>query len=243
MRVLKSKADDYVSANAELAVSLMVLALLVAVFGFLVFFLGELPYALVGIPLMFFAYALGFFTEKKRMLWMSGLVGESAVTKALSKLSDSYCLINGVVVPPNRGDTDHILVGPNGVFVFESKHYGGVVECEGDSWVRYKVSKRGKKYDFSVGSPSRQVKRNAKVLKDFLLQHSSEVFGVDVPHIWVFGAVVFTNKNVKLVLKNPAVDVVRVEDLVDYVRNKEPVFSLGDESIKRMCEVILKYAS
>jgi len=51
----------------------------------------------------------------------------------LSGLPDSFSLISGVVIPPNRGDTDHIVLGPTGIFVIEDKHYGGEIKCDGDN--------------------------------------------------------------------------------------------------------------
>jgi len=164
------------------------------------------------------------------------------VTKELEKLDDSYYLINGVVVPPNRGDTDHIVIGPNGIFVIESKNYGGEIECDGDSWVRYKIGKRGKRYKLWIGSPSNQVKRNAKVLKDFILEHGNEIFDREIPHIWVHGILVFTNENVSVSIKNQTVDILRIEELSDYIENKTPELELREEEVRKIGRVIMKYS-
>ena len=76
---------------------------------------------------------------------MAGSQSSHLVTEALRNLPDSYSLISGVVIPPNRGDTDHIVLGPNGIFVIEDKHYAGEIKCKGDEWKRHKIGRKGRK--------------------------------------------------------------------------------------------------
>ena len=147
------------------------------------------------------------------------------VCEVLGELDDSYYLINGVVIPPNRGDTDHIVVGPNGIFVLESKNYGGEIECDGDSWVRFKVGGKGKRYELWVGSPSRQV-----------------IFNGEVPHIWVHSLLVFTNENAGISVKNPAVDILRIGELPGYIKNKTSALKLTGEEAQKIGNVIIKYS-
>ncbi len=45
------------------------------------------------------------------------------VVETLTTLDNSYVLINDVVLPDRKGNIDHILVGPNGVFAIETKSY------------------------------------------------------------------------------------------------------------------------
>jgi hypothetical protein len=54
-----------------------------------------------------------------------GLEGEQSVASELSYLSDEFLLLNDVMIPGARGNIDHVLVGPTGVFVFETKNYSG----------------------------------------------------------------------------------------------------------------------
>lgn len=242
MHVLKRGVDRYVSSNIQLNASILFLSLMLFVLAAVLFILNEFPYSTVGIIMLPLAYALGIYAYHRHILWGSGIAGEGIVTKELEKLGDSYYLINGVVIPPNRGDTDHIVIGSNGMFVIESKNYGGEIECDGDTWVRYKTSRKGKRYNISVGSPSRQVKRNSKVLKDFILKHDKEIFRRRTPHIWIQSILVFTNKNVRLSLKNPTVDILGIENLSGYIQNKPSELQLTEEEARKIGEVVLKYS-
>lgn len=50
-----------------------------------------------------------------------GLEGEQSVASELSYLGDEFLLLNDVMLPGARGNIDHVLVGPTGIFVFETK--------------------------------------------------------------------------------------------------------------------------
>jgi hypothetical protein len=242
MQILKRGVDLYIWRNIQLNKSRLLIFTMLFILATMLSIMNRFPYATVGVILIPMAYILGVYTYQKYILWNSGAFGEDLVTRELEKLDNSHYLINGVVIPPNRGDTDHIVIGPTGIFAIESKNYGGEIECDGDSWTRYKVGRKGRRYDLSIGRPSKQVKRNAKVLKDFILKHSDEIFNGEIPHIWVHSIVVFTNENVGLSMKNPTVNVLRVVELSGYIRNKNPELKLGEKEIKRIGEVIIKYS-
>ena len=63
-----------------------------------------------------------------------GWEGEQRVAWELSRLNDEFLLLNDVTLPGVRGNIDHILVGPTGVFVFETKNYSGKYVCYEDRW-------------------------------------------------------------------------------------------------------------
>lgn len=239
MQVFRKKSD-YIWRNIHLKKSQILLFLTLLILAFMLFIINRFPYASVGLLLIPLAYILGIYTYQKYMLWNSGTIGERRIDEELEKLDDSYHMISRIVIPPNRGDTDYIILGHNGIFAIESKHYGGEISCDGDVWNRYKIGRGGGRYKLKIGSPSNQVKRNAKVLKDIILEHKNEIFK-DNPHIWVQGVVVFTNKNANLNLKNPTVDVLRVGELFDFIKNKEAT-RLSAECIKGIKHVILKYS-
>lgn len=242
MQVLKKGIDLYVWRHLGLVRGRLVLFLTLFALAFLLFVMNQFPYASIGVMLIPLAYLLGIYTYKEYALWDSGVLGERRVTKELGKLDDSYYLINGVTIPPNRGDTDHIVLGPNGIFVIEAKNYGGEIECGGDSWHRYKVGRLGKRYGLRMGSPSNQVKRNAKVLKDFILEHGNEIFDRKIPHIWVHSILVFTNERASLSVKNPTVDILGMGELSSYIENKRAELSLTEDETRKIGETILRHS-
>jgi len=233
----------YVWKNMALTKSRIFLFVVLLVMATLLFVSNIFPYATIGIIMIPLSYTLGVYSYRKYLIWAGGSVGERQVAEELSKLDDSYTVISGVVIPPNRGDTDHIVFGRNGIFVIESKNVGGEVSCEGDEWDRRKTGRMGGVYELRIGSPSRQVKRNAKVLKDFLLSSKDTIFKEkEAPHIWVNSIVVFTNRDVKLSLRKPTVEVLKPHELLDYITEVKPDVAYSKPEIERMASLVMRHS-
>jgi hypothetical protein len=61
-----------------------------------------------------------------------GRLGERLVTQLLEHLPDDYLLVNDIVL--GAGNIDHVLMGPCGVVVIETKRVAGHIRCDGDHW-------------------------------------------------------------------------------------------------------------
>ena len=144
--------------------------------------------------------------SSKYIKYKKGIKGEIKVEKALSKLDNSYILINNVRLPNRNGNIDHVVVGPTGVFAIETKNIRGNFICEGDEWYKIKNGKVRR-----IKSLSRQAKQNAYDLRKFLRKHGCDQF--------VHGVVVLTNKDCKVDLINPSVPVLGVENLTKFIKN------------------------
>jgi Nuclease-related domain len=59
--------------------------------------------------------------------WATGSRGEEMVAKALSNI-EGLRVLNDRRVPGTRGNIDHIVVGPAGVFVVDTKNYQGRIQ-------------------------------------------------------------------------------------------------------------------
>ena len=91
----------------------------------------------VGLLLSLVPFAAFYYYLRKYRIYNGGWQGEKSVTKLLSKtLSNDYSLINDVYLHDGGGDIDHIVLGPNGVFVLETKNWSGKITCSGDQWQR-----------------------------------------------------------------------------------------------------------
>jgi len=187
--------------------------------------LEETALVFLLVPLIGFYFYL-----RKYRIYSGGLRGERQVTKLLSsKLSDDYYLLNDLYLRNSGGDIDHVILGPNGVFVLETKNWKGTINSNGDEWQR--VGKRG----FSA-SPSRQVKRNTAKIK-----HIIENSGVIQSGVWVEGIVVLTNNHATLHLSNPTVQILKLPQLPNYIvshRNsssytRQQLEAIGREIIKQ----------
>jgi hypothetical protein len=150
--------------------------------------------------------------------WKSGLNGERNAVKNISdKLNSDYSIFNDVLLKDGkRGNVDHIIVGPTGIFVVETKNNEGTITYDG-CWKGIN------------GNPSEQANSNMFRVKDILKE--CEVFKQRDPY--VKSVVVFTNRkaNVKI-LKEPkwGCRVVQIKTLVDshlsdYIKNEPPRFS------------------
>ncbi len=203
--------------------------------GLVLFFLllAAAP-SLSFLPIFFLFVGLGFFG--RYINYLKGMRGEAKVADALEGLDNSWYCFNDVLLQQGAGNLDHIIIGPPGVFVLETKNYSGEIVCEGDDWyvkgrrTGYSSGRR-RYYTFKrhIGSPSLQAKRNAAILGGLL--------GAKGISAWVRPLVVFSDPWVKLRVKKPTVDIVMVEDLVRYFHERTP--ALSDEKVKLLSEVIL----
>ncbi|MDD5111386.1 MAG: nuclease-related domain-containing protein [Candidatus Altiarchaeota archaeon] len=241
MRVIKAKSGSvYVWNYIALNKSRMMLFLTLFFLATMLFVLGIRPYASVGLVMIPLSYVLGVYAYMNYLTWSSGPRGERRVLEDLMRLSDDYFLARNVVIAPSRGDIDYIVIGPTGVFVVETKNVGGVVSCDGDTWSRHKVGRGGRIYRLGVGNPSRQVNRSAKNLKDFLLKHKADIFGSNVPHLWVNSVLVFTNENASLNLRNPTIDVVSPAQVGDFIIKQKKGLRLSKAVVGRMADAIAR---
>jgi Nuclease-related domain len=60
---------------------------------------------------------------RRRRRFQKGIQGESAVAELLQSLPNDYFLLNDVVLPGHSGNIDHVVIGPCGVVVIETKNH------------------------------------------------------------------------------------------------------------------------
>lgn len=122
-----------------------------------------------------------------------------------------------MILPNGRGNIDHILLGPNGIFTIETKDLEGNIRCDGDNWYQYKPEWKISQ-EYEIPSVSKQAKKNAVILKEFI--ESNGLFPKHL-RLWVEALVVFTNDNLELTLNNPTVPILKVEKVSEYIQNKK----------------------
>jgi Nuclease-related domain len=173
-----------------------------------------------------------YFYLRKYRIYNGGWQGEKSVAKQLSKtLSNDYFLINDVYLHDGGGDIDQIVLGPNGVFVLETKNWSGKIACNGDQW------QRPGKHCFK-GSPSRQVKRNAAKIRTIIDSSQLKSLG-----IWVEGIVVFTNNHSSLNINNPTVPILKLQQLPSYITADKTDNSYTSQQLEQIEKEILKQAN
>lgn len=167
-----------------------------------------------------------------------GALGEQKVVKTLETLSDEYFLINDFAVSfspaiYNRKENDyiksvqidHILVGPSGIFLIETKNWSGK-SLE----------------NLSLRSPVEQIKRTSFALF-YLLNNEMSNYHLRLDrHHWgdkkipIKNLIVLTNTKPKEEFQY--VKILTVNELLGYVNYFKPIFSYTET--KRIADMILR---
>jgi len=181
--------------------------------------LGSYDGARGGFSIVFLIMGVLYWRQYKT--YRLGYEGEKHVTEHLkSALPNEYCLINDVTLPPyDRGNIDHIVLSPSGIFAIETKNHRGRITCYGDEWIaRYRGKNRGaseRQLNFTLGSPSAQARNNAFGVKKII----DSLEPLKSKKIWVQGVVVFSNKYAELDINErpDRVEAMKLDELPKYL--------------------------
>jgi hypothetical protein len=117
--------------------------------------------------------------DHQRAQHAAGVSAEEQMTAALHGLSDDWRLFRGYA--NGRGEVDHLLVGPGGVWAIEVKNRNARVHIDGDRWSYEKFDKygnlvqQGPLVDRRGRSWGRQVSEIARELETFLARREHPV--------------------------------------------------------------------
>jgi hypothetical protein len=159
------------------------------------------PLQWAGVAALLGALPVGAKVSRRLVSVRKGRLGERLVTDLLRRLPDDYCLVNDVVLGRSHGNVDHVLIGPCGVVVIETKRLAGRIRCWRDEW-----SVNG----HARGSISKQVNAGASAVRAFLAECHPELR-------WVESIVVFTHPLCRLEVNHARTTVVRYSELVQVI--------------------------
>lgn len=112
-----------------------------------------------------------------------------------SSLNGTYTEIRNIILPSKKGGTeiDHILVGPGGIFVVETKTLAGHLRggAEDHNWTKTTTSGTVER----ISNPVRQNRRHVEALRAIL----QDMYGIGVP---IYGVVVFVGCDFKVLPGN-----------------------------------------
>ena len=186
-------------------------------------------FEVVGFVVSLVPLAAFYYFMRKYRIYGGGWEGEKQVIKLLGSKLNDYILLNDLYLREGGGDIDHVVLGPNGIFVLETKNWNGNISCNGDLW------QRSGKQNFKW-SPSRQVKRNASTIKN-IIDSSQALRSLG---IYVEGIVVFTNKHATLNLNNPTETIVKVSQLPSQITTFRSSNHFSREQLEVVGKEILK---
>ena len=230
MQVLKGAkhehAENKIRQNKESAKNYFLIGF------FLLIFTVIFPLSLIGSVI---AFAIALVYLQQNYSWTRGKSGEIQVAATLQQLDDSYYLLNDVVLDTKYGNIDHIVLGQNGIFVIETKHYNIGVGCNEDEW--YLLTHSGKR---RIQSISKQAKRNAKTLKDFIERHTVEA-GLKSRYLFVNSIIAFVHPELTTKLYKPTVPVMKAYELPEFIKNVKTDARFSDSELKNYGDIILHH--
>ena len=138
--------------------------------------------------------------------------GEKTVFKYLETLPKEYFIFNDVKLYENKGNIDHIVVGPKGLFVIETKNYSGKYRIKGNNWFYYKDGEYKKLYR----TPASQIITNAVDLKEFLVNN-----GIPVSGLWIGAIVAFINNDFRVIEKPKLYKVLLPKTVPKFILNSK----------------------
>ena len=164
---------------------------------------------LIGLVALIGLWLYGQLGGEPRARLEAGRAGEEAVRRALADLDDRYYLLNGVTVPGERMEIDHLLAGPRGLFVLETKAHGGTIVYGDGRWWRIHAGARGLLQRRQIGNPSAQAERNARLLRRYLAAQ----WGAWAKALPLVPIVVFTHPHAMLDADDAPIPVVHLRQL------------------------------
>jgi hypothetical protein len=82
------------------------------------------------------AWRLRFRPSEQARAWQRGAAGERQTARLLDRLTHhGYVVFHDLAVPGSPANVDHLVLGPSGVFVIDSKQWSGSVQQGADGLV------------------------------------------------------------------------------------------------------------
>lgn len=161
-----------------------------------------------------------------------GAEGERRVAEALERgLPDEYLVLHDVDAKSAKdAQCDHLVLGPNGAFIVETKAYSGTLTGgpKDATWTQTREWK-GKRTRRQLTNPVSQNEYHLEVFRRFLAEH-----GYDVPDL--HSIVVFTNPHVRLQVDSGGTAIVRPEELPGEILRRTASRSYDEKHWKEMLE-------
>ncbi len=172
--------------------------------------------------------------ERRRKL--AGEQGEAEVAEHLRKLNNRFIVINRLEFSTG-GDIDHIVVGPTGFFIIETKNLKGKVIIKDRNFQYVKTGSGGGVYPGEAPNPFIQVKRLRILLKEQLRMRAREE-RLDIPIPFIHEVVVFGSNTEVSDDGSYGVPVLFPEELPSHILSKG--ISLTDSAVNTLSYLLLR---
>jgi nuclease-like protein len=167
---------------------------------------GRPLYLAAGCVAVLTALRLGGPVARRLRNVRKGRLGERLVVDLLRGLPDDYWLVNDITLGLAHGNIDHVLIGPCGVVVIETKRLAGNIRCWGDDWSIDGYVRK---------SVSRQVNSGACAVRYFLSERHPDLAASALR--WVESIIVFTHPLCRMEVNRARTTIVRYSQLFQVV--------------------------
>ncbi|MEN6592208.1 MAG: nuclease-related domain-containing protein [Methanobacterium sp.] len=231
MNISKQKSHVKFKVSYYTKITLLgVIILFIGISGFILLIgtLGLLQLSLFAL-LVIVGLIIVKYGWSKRRIWSIGAKGEKIVAKKLKKLPKKYTAIRDVKIPNYGGDFDHVVVGPTGIYIIETKNYKPTYIPDENCW--YHTSGR-----VSDLNPAKQVKLQVSKLNSFL----EPKIGKKLKTV-IFPVISSINHN--LIFKNDikSYEIVFPEDLVHHISHQRKF--LNSSEVKDVINILARYGN
>jgi hypothetical protein len=93
--------------------------------------LPQVGLALGGLAAVAAGWGLRFRPSRDAVAWRQGAAGERRTARLLGQLErQGWAVLHDLALPDSRANLDHLVIGPGGVFVIDSKQYRGRLQLD-----------------------------------------------------------------------------------------------------------------
>jgi|JFBN01.1.fsa_nt_gb hypothetical protein len=147
----------------------------------------KIAFVIFAVTACFSAVLAKIFGRKYSILH-SGLAGEKKTGSILSKLPDSYVVLQNVSITKNGKHTemDNLIISPYGICIVEVKNHNGCIQGnqKDEMWTQHKTGQKGTPYTSMFKNPLKQLGFQKYLLSTLLKEHNMD--------LWINGAVFFS---------------------------------------------------
>jgi len=139
----------------------------------------QLGLVLGGLAAVAAGWGLRFRPSPDAIAWRRGAAGERRTARLLSPLErHGWAVLHDLAVPGSRANLDHLMIGPGGVFVIDSKQYRGRLQLDpsGRLWHgRYPLTPTLRAVSFEADQAARVLPDPGVAVVPIVAVHSARV--------------------------------------------------------------------
>ena len=167
----------------------------------------------------------------------AGRMGELRVSRILEReLGDEYSIVNDfeLVRGKRRAQIDHLVVGPNGLFLMETKNYAGLIQGDGQGahWIQTKTRGGSASIRVNLRNPVQQIQNHREVLTGYLRDHR-------IPWEDICAAVVSVNRNAVFQIANQTVPILQARSAPYFIQGYTSSRRYSQEEIEALLGLFL----